>query len=75
MSGSLHDVKNETWMKAVVIGVVLLGAGFVSYGVFTIGVGDAKHHEYEDAEEAYEAAHNAKILKYKIKLNNILFLI
>ncbi len=60
MSGSLHDVKNETWMKAVVIGVVLLGAGFVSYGVFTIGVGDAKHHEYEDAKESYEAAHNAK---------------
>ncbi|MDP6869850.1 MAG: heme-copper oxidase subunit III [Candidatus Poseidoniaceae archaeon] len=62
MSGSLHDVKNEMWMKAVVIGVVLLLAGFVAYGVFTVGVGDAKHHDYEVAKDEYEAAHHAKTI-------------
>ena len=56
MSGSLHDVKNEVWMRAVIISVVLLVIGVVAYGAFAGGLGSVKHHEWEDAHHDLEEA-------------------
>jgi len=56
MSGSLHDVKNEVWMRAVVISIVLLIIGVVAYGAFAGGLGTVKHHEWEDAHHDLEEA-------------------
>ena len=56
MSGSLHDVKNEVWMRAVIISVVLLVIGVVAYGAFAGGLGSIKHHEWEDAHHDLEEA-------------------
>jgi len=54
MSGSLHDVKNEVWMKTVVIAVGLLFTGLLAYGVLAGGVGSIKHSEWEDAHHELE---------------------
>ena len=61
MSGGLHDVKNEVWMRTVVIGITLIVIGVVAYGAFTGGIASVKHHEWEDTIEPYEEAHEAKI--------------
>jgi cytochrome c oxidase subunit I+III len=61
MSGGLHDVKNDIWMRAVVIGIILIFIGFVAYGAFAGGIASAKHHEWEDTIGPYEEAHEAKI--------------
>ena len=39
MSGSLHDVKNDVWMRAVIVSVILLFVGAAAYGAFAVGVG------------------------------------
>tara|TARA_B110001452_G_scaffold264220_1_gene266883 strand:+ start:6128 stop:7420 length:1293 start_codon:yes stop_codon:yes gene_type:complete len=54
MSGSLHDVKNDIWLKTVVISVGLLVLGIVAYGVLAGGIGSIKHHEWEDAHHDLE---------------------
>ena len=62
MSGSLHDVKNDIWMRAVIVSVLLLVVGGVAYGAFAVGVGtvkqndwDAAHHDLEEAKEHWNA--------------------
>tara|TARA_B100000287_G_scaffold265478_1_gene249743 strand:+ start:136 stop:1500 length:1365 start_codon:yes stop_codon:yes gene_type:complete len=59
MSGSLHDVKNEVWMKTVVIGIALIVVGAVAFVAFSQVIGGAKHTEYEELKDDYEAAHQA----------------
>ena len=54
MSGSLHDVKNEIWMKTVVISIGILVLGVIAYGVLAMGVGSMKHHEWEEAHDELE---------------------
>ena len=56
MSGSLHDVKNEVWMRAVIVSVILLFVGAAAYGAFAVGIGTVKHNEWEAAEDDYEEA-------------------
>ena len=56
MSGSLHDVKNEVWMKTVLISVGLIFAGIAAYAVLAEGVGSVKHHEWEEAHHDVEEA-------------------
>ena len=62
MSGGLHDVKNAIWMRTVAIGLGLIVLGMVAYGAFAVGLASVKHHEWEDAEEHHEAAHEAEIV-------------
>ena len=56
MSGSLHDVKNEVWMRAVIVSVILLFVGAAAYGAFAVGIGTVKHNEWEAAEDDYDEA-------------------
>ena len=51
MSGSLHDVKNGVWMRAVLISVIFLGVAGAGYAAFAGGVGSVKLGEWEEAEE------------------------
>ena len=59
MSGSLHDVKNEIWMKTVVISIGILVLGVIAYGVLAMGVGSMKHHEWEEAHDELENAESS----------------
>lgn len=61
MSGGLHDVKNDVWMRTVVIGIALIFMGLIAYGAFAGGIASVKHHEWEDTIGPYEEAHEAKI--------------
>ena len=57
MSGSLHpEVKNEIWMKTVLISVVLLVVGITGYAVLAGGIGTMKHHAWEDAHDDLDQA-------------------
>ena len=57
MSGSLHpEVKNEIWMKTVLISVVLLVVGIIGYAVLAGGIGTMKHHAWEDAHDDLDQA-------------------
>ena len=47
MSGSLHDVKNEVWMRAVIVSVILLAVGGAAYGAFAVGIGSVKHTDWD----------------------------
>jgi len=58
LSGSLHDVKNDIWMKTVVIGIALLVVGGLAYGVMSVGIASMKHHAWEDTIIPYENAHD-----------------
>ena len=58
MSGSLHDVKNDVWMRAVIVSVILLAVGGAAYGAFAVGVGSVKHADWDAAHEDLE---NAKL--------------
>jgi len=58
LSGSLHDVKNDIWMKTVVIGIALLVVGGLAYGVMSVGIASMKHHAWEDTIIPYESAHD-----------------
>ena len=58
MSGSLHDVKNDIWMKTVVIGISLLVIGGLAYAVMSVGIASMKHHAWEDTIIPYENAHD-----------------
>lgn len=51
MSGSLHDVKNGVWMRAVLISFIFLGVAGAGYAAFAGGVGTVKLGEWEKAEE------------------------
>ena len=59
MSGSLHDVKNEIWMRTVIIAVIFLVVGGMAYGVFHVGIASMKHDtwdkEYQDEQDASDA--------------------
>ena len=59
MSGSLHDVKNEIWMKTVVISIGILVVGVIAYGVLAMGIGSMKHHEWEEAHDELENAESS----------------
>ena len=56
MSGSLHDVKNEVWMRTVLISVVFLAVGGAAYGAFAVGIGSVKHSDWDDAHHDLEDA-------------------
>ena len=56
MSGSLHDVKNDVWMRAVIVSVILLAVGGAAYGAFAVGVGSVKHTDWDAAHEDLENA-------------------
>ena len=56
MSGSLHDVKNDVWMRAVIVSVILLSVGGAAYGAFTVGVGTVKHNDWDAAHHDLEEA-------------------
>ncbi len=61
MSGSLHDVKNDIWMRTVLIAVIMLVVGSTAYGVFHGVIGTVKHHEWDDAHHEVEEASAAWI--------------
>ena len=71
MSGGLHDVKNAIWMRTVAIGLGLIVLGMVAYGAFAVGLASVKHHEWEDAEEHHEAAHEAEIAAASFQSTNL----
>ena len=56
MSGSLHDVKNDVWMRAVIVSVLLLVVGGVAYGAFAVGIGSVKHNDWDAAHDDLEEA-------------------
>ena len=56
MSGSLHDVKNDVWMRAVIVSVLLLVVGGVAYGAFAIGVGSVKQNDWDAADDDVKEA-------------------
>ena len=56
MSGSLHDVKNDVWMRAVIVSVILLFVGAAAYGAFAVGVGTVKKNEWDAAYDDYNEA-------------------
>ena len=56
MSGSLHDVKNDIWMRTVLIAVIMLVVGATAYGVFHGVIVTVKHHEWDDAHHEVEEA-------------------
>ena len=56
MSGSLHDVKNDVWMRAVIVSVILLFVGAAAYGAFAVGVGTVKKNEWDAAYDDYNDA-------------------
>ena len=56
MSGSLHDVKNDVWMRAVIVSVLLLVVGGVAYGAFAIGVGSVKQNDWDAADNELKDA-------------------
>ena len=56
MSGSLHDVKNDVWMRAVIVSVILLAVGGAAYGAFAVGIGSVKHTDWDAAHEDLENA-------------------
>jgi len=56
MSGSLHDVKNDVWMRAVIVSVILLVVGAVGYGAFAVGIGSVKQNDWDAAHDDLENA-------------------
>ena len=56
MSGSLHDVKNDVWMRAVIVSVLLLVVGGVAYGAFAVGIGSVKQNDWDAAHDDLEEA-------------------
>jgi len=56
MSGSLHDVKNDVWMRAVIVSVILLFVGAAAYGAFSVGIGTAKKSEWDSKIDDYNDA-------------------
>ena len=56
MSGSLHDVKNDVWMRAVIVSVLLLVVGGVAYGAFAVGIGSVKQSDWDAAHDDLEDA-------------------
>ena len=56
MSGSLHDVKNDVWMRAVIVSVLLLVVGGVAYGAFAVGVGSVKQNDWDAADDDVKEA-------------------
>jgi len=56
MSGSLHDVKNEIWMRTVLISVIFLFVGATAYGVFHGGIASVKHNAWDEAHHEVEEA-------------------
>ena len=56
MSGSLHDVKNDVWMRAVIVSVLLLVVGGVAYGAFAVGVGSVKQNDWDAADDELKEA-------------------
>ena len=56
MSGSLHDVKNDVWMRAVIVSVILLFVGAAAYGAFAVGVGTVKKDEWDAKYDDYNEA-------------------
>ncbi|MBJ64203.1 MAG: hypothetical protein CMB55_05365 [Euryarchaeota archaeon] len=63
MSGSLHDVKNDVWMRAVIVSVILLFVGGAAYGAFAVGVGSVKKTDWDAADEVLvEAKTNWNLL-------------
>jgi len=61
MSGSLHDVKNEIWMRTVLISVIFLFVGATAYGVFHGGIASVKHNAWDEAHHEVEEAEAAWI--------------
>ena len=56
MSGSLHDVKNDVWMRAVIVSVLLLVVGGVAYGALAVGIGSVKQNDWDAAHDDLEEA-------------------
>ncbi len=58
MSGhGLHDVKNEVWMKTVIIGAVVIGIGLAAFTILTVGLGTVMHGFWDETIKPYEQAH------------------
>ena len=61
MSGSLHDVKNEVWMRTVLIAVIMLVVGATAYGVFHGAIGTVKENTWEEKKDKVAEAEMAWI--------------
>ncbi len=51
MSGSLHDVKNEVWMRTVLIAVIMLVVGATAYGVLHGAIGGVKENTWDEKKD------------------------
>ena len=51
MSGSLHDVKNEVWMRTVLIAVIMLVVGVTAYGVLHGAIGGVKENTWDEKKD------------------------
>ena len=51
MSGSLHDVKNEIWMRTVLIAVIMLVVGATAYGVLHGAIGGVKENTWDEKKD------------------------
>ena len=51
MSGSLHDVKNEVWMRTVLIAVIMLVVGATAFGVLHGAIGGVKENTWDEKKD------------------------
>ena len=62
MSGQGAHLDNSVWMRAVVMGGIILTIGIVLFGALAIGVAGQKQIAWDDAETAYhEAEHDYEV--------------
>lgn len=72
MSGGGAHVDNSVWMKAVVMGGVILTIGVILFAALSIGVAGQKQQAWDDAETAFhEVEHDYEVAKenYQLKLS------